>query len=430
MQLVNLRELWKNEFVSFKFLYPPVQGFRSGIVFLFIFKVMDTEQGPSAPKQASDFPWHLGVYDAHCHPTDSMKHIDDIRNMKAKVLTIMATRSQDQDLVSAVATKFRSKNAEAEQTPSKVIPAFGWHPWFSHQIYDDTGEETEQMDKVGHYRKVLTGNADETLIAGFPEPRPLSDLITKTREYLKKHPEAMVGEVGLDRSFCIPENFSPAGQLDEDSELTPGGREGRRLTSHRVDISHQRAILKAQLNLAGELSRPVSVHAVAGHGVVYDTLSETWKDHKKSVVSKRTRKRRGSVSNAHVGEDIDEEDSGPSTGPKPYPPRICLHSYSGPPEALKQYLSPSVPAEVFFSFSQVINFSTSESASDKAREVIKALPEDRILIESDLHCAGERMDGLLEQMVRDICEIRSWRLEEGVQVLRRNWERFALGTYR
>ena len=355
-----------------------------------------------------------------------MKRIDDIPKMKAKVLTIMATRSQDQHLVSDVANQFGLPGGETKGTATKVIPAFGWHPWFSHHIYNDTENHTGKIDKLTHYKSVLTGTIeDASFIEGFPDPRPLSDLISATRAYLEQHPGAMVGEIGLDRSFRVPENFSPADRLDADSELTPGGREGRRLTPHRVDLDHQKALLRAQLRLAGELSRAVSVHGVAAHGALFDTLQETWRGHERAVVSKRLRKRRASAANAHENDGKDPSPAKSAAGSKPYPPRICLHSYSGPPETVRQYLSPAVPAEIFFSFSRVINFST--SAVDKAREVIRILPDERILVESDLHCAGERMDRLLEEMVREVCELKGWGLEEGVRVLGRNWHRFAFG---
>ena len=377
--------------------------------------------------QGSDFPWYLGVFDAHCHPTDSMNHVEAIQTMKAKVLTIMATRSQDQQLVAKVATQIGLTMSGNEPASNKIVPAFGWHPWFSHQIYDDSDQKTEVIDKLKHYKTVLTGNiGDERFVDGFPEPRPLSDLITATKQYLGEYPQAMVGEIGLDRSFRIPENFSPSDQLEEDSGLTPGGREGRRLTIHRVNMNHQKAILKAQLKLAGEMSRAVSVHGVAAHGVLFDVLQGTWKGHERQVLSKSKSKRRVSVSQAHAHEqDEDLERPEKASMPKPYPPRICLHSYSGPPETTKQYISPEVPALVFFSFSQVINFSTSAAA--KAEEVIKVLPEDRILVESDLHCAGRRMDDLLENMVREVCRIRNWSLEQGVKILGQNWHRFAFG---
>jgi Tat protein secretion system quality control protein TatD with DNase activity len=102
-----------------------------------------------------------------------------------------------------------------------------------------------------------------------------------------------------------------------------------------------------------------------------------------------------------------------------------MHSYSGPVEQLRQFLNPANPSDVYFSFSTVINFAG--PSSQRAREVIKALPEDRILIESDLHTAGPQMDDLLEEVARQVCELRGWSLEDGVRRLAENWTRFVFG---
>jgi hypothetical protein len=50
-----------------------------------------------------------------------------------------------------------------------------------------------------------------------------------------------------------------------------------------------------------------------------------------------------------------------------------------------------------------------------------------LLVESDLHTAGEEMDRRLEDIIRRICRIKGWGLEEGVSRLGRNWRAFALG---
>lgn len=377
------------------------------------------------------FPWHIGILDAHCHPTDTMSSIDSIANMKAKVLTVMATRRQDQELVAGAADRYGLHQSDVDSRKvtdlrGRVVPCFGWHPWFSHHIYDDGGRGLGQAngtpDKVAHYQAVLAPTPkDHGFIAGLPQPLSLRAYLASMKDYLHKYPFALVGEVGLDRSFRIPNDWILGQKEERDQSLTPGGREGRKLSPYRVKLEHQRSILEAQLHLAGEMQRAVSLHGVQAHGALFETLRETWSGFENKSTSTRSKKKRNNLAAHAECEKVEVTNA----SPQPYPPRICLHSYSGTPDTLRQYLHPSVPTEVYFSFSMVINFST--SPSDKVVQVIKAVPDARILVESDLHCAGERMDNLLEEVARSICEIRGWSLDEGVEQLALNWRRFILG---
>lgn len=397
--------------------------------------------------QNDDFPWDAGVFDAHCHPTDTMSSIDGIPGMGARVLTIMATRSQDQELVASVAEKKGVRSQEAilaSNTAESVIPAFGWHPWFSYQLYDDTLESKDstynpndaspETQKTGHYKAVLAPppSEEDGFIAGLPDPKPLSAFLAQTRDYLNAYPLALIGEVGLDKAFRLPNAWSDAEHSARDDTLTPGGREGRQLSPYRVNMDHQVRILKAQLAVAGELGRACSVHGVQAHGVLFEALKSLWKGHEKRVVSKREQKMLAKGVNEDFSSSEGEGQSGGKKTTKtpksrPYPPRICLHSFSGPLQVMKQYTEDKkIPAKIFFSFSVCINFST-PSGEDKTPQVIRECPDNRILIESDLHTAGKSMDSMLAEMYRKVCEIKGWGLREGIERIRKNYEEFIFG---
>ncbi|KAK7432622.1 Cut9-interacting protein scn1 [Neonectria magnoliae] len=395
----------------------------------------------------SPFPWNLPVYDAHCHPTDTMASVAAFPAMRAAALTVMATRSQDQDLVADVAAQYPAPDQAAfysadEKTGTFVVPSFGWHPWFSYQLYDDQAteptyrpsgsgpgqtpetspEDAEAAAKAAHYSSVLTPAPSPSFLASLPTPIPISTFISSTRSRLLAHPHALVGEIGLDKAFRLPQAWDQPAEATRDDGLTPGGREGRLLSPHRVRMEHQRAVLAAQLRLAASMRRAVSVHGVQAHGVLYETLAATWKGHEREVM---TRKKRKLV--AQGAEDFSSEDENDDgTVGKPYPPRICLHSFSAGVEVIKQYLHREIPARIFVSLSAGVNLGT-DASREKADEVVRALPDDRILVESDLHTAGEPMDTALEDVCRWVCEAKGWTIEEGVTQLAKNYEGFIYG---
>lgn len=402
------------------------------------------------PAYSDPFPWHLGAFDAHCHPTDTIASTASIRHMRTRALTIMATRSQDQHLVSQVSNELGVPNSESlakqSSTPDGlVIPAFGWHPWFSHQLYDDSAssptypsDETDDPEerKQKHYSAVLAPSTiTPDFLASMPTPTPISQFISSTRSFLQSHRSALVGEIGLDKAFRIPREWEDSDAASRDETLTPGGREGRLLSPHRVAMNHQQAVLRAQLQLAGEMGRAVSVHGVQAHGVLLSTVSACWKGHEREVISRRKQRLVAPGAEVDSDEESDDDDDDISSSrknkekaawSKPFPPRICLHSFSAAPEVLTQWLHPSIPADIFFSFSEAVNLST-ETASAKSIQVIREVPDDRLLVESDLHVAGEQMDAALEAMYRKVCEIKGWSLEDGVVRIRKNFEAFIFG---
>ncbi|PHH53871.1 Cut9-interacting protein scn1 [Ceratocystis fimbriata CBS 114723] len=419
------------------------------------------EPGPQPTSAANSHPTPLPLpsitagplYDAHCHPTDNMHHIARISNMRTSKLIAMATRVQDQPLVASLA-----------QSSPKVIPAFGWHPWFAHLLYDDGPDSvlsavTGPGLKTAHYANVLSiakplSTQDAAFVTNLPDPIPLSTFLANTRQRLIDHPTALVGEIGLDRAFRLPEHpVSTSTPPSTDSAPTPGTRNGRRLSPYRVSIAHQILVLRAQLNLAAELQRAVSVHGVQAHGVLYDVLAQTWKGHEVEVPNRRRRRvlARGIAAQAEEAETSDEdegEDGGGGQDPRDqknprlespssahrlvtFPPRICLHSFSGTKDVAKQYLHPKIPSAIYFSFSAAVNLSGGPStksnpntAMQKLEAVLSILPADRILAESDLDVAGEEMDAALANVYAAICKARDWEMEEGIAHIAQNFEAF------
>ncbi|CAE6450203.1 unnamed protein product [Rhizoctonia solani] len=140
----------------------------------------------------------------------------------------------------------------------------GYHPWWSHRISTlDTPLPTED-----HYRGLFNPNekqeeAFQTVLSSLPPPRPLKDVLEELRQNLQLAPSTMLGEVGIDRSFRV--RFSPNG----DTKLSP----------FTVPQEHQLAILEAQISIAVELGKNISLHSVKASEATIELFKNMRKRH-------------------------------------------------------------------------------------------------------------------------------------------------------
>ncbi|KAK9450336.1 uncharacterized protein V1518DRAFT_381925 [Limtongia smithiae] len=374
-------------------------------------------------KSLPDDIWALGIYDAHCHVADNYKRLSAARSLvRASKLIVMSTRFHDQDRVHDVAVEF----------PDWIVPSFGYHPWFTHVLYTTP---IPPQDKLAHYRSVLYPEPPEDFLLKLPTPQSLSLFIESLIVNFERHPNAILGEVGIDKSFRLlssgdyvsfelPDNTQGDFLLNEGSDPCLGDRIGLSLSPYRVQIAHQKDILLAQLRVAAKYRRPASIHGVQAHGILYDTIKVLWENY--PILSRKKQKREEKEA-ARLQPTIDDnsaENTQPMEPPPPFPERICLHSYTGPPDQIALWTnSRRVPIAVYFSFSVAIN----SRFGEKFKQVVRIVPQDRLLIESDFHVAGETMEGLLASIVLFVCEVRGWELKEGVQILGENYKRFLYG---
>ncbi|KAF9074909.1 TatD DNase family Scn1 [Rhodocollybia butyracea] len=314
------------------------------------------------------------IVDVHCHPTDAPTIIPEaMENLALGTIVSMSSCSRDQVLVRNLAMSY----------PDKVIPCFGYHPWFTHLI-----SLRGDISKEDHYRQLFgLGNDLEDLallLPSLPDPIPLGNIIAELRQHLEEFPQAMLGEVGLDRSFRIPYDFSAS---------------PRRLSPFTVPIQHQISILQAQVDLAVELGRNVSLHSVKANQATTEFLAQT------------------KVKHGNNWNKIS----------------LDLHSCGMSADSVK-YIQ-SRYANIFVSLSTAINVRSSNYVA-----VIKACDPERLLVESDYNdvnmCAPQTWD-----MVCRVADVKEWStetewkdeisLEEwgAVRRLEANWMRFKAGNH-
>lgn len=83
-----------------------------------------------------------------------------------------------------------------------------------------------------------------------------------------------------------------------------------------------------------------------------------------------------------------------------FPPAIAMHSFTGTAHhvneltKLEKTIVKGKPL-FYFGFSHSVNFAmcTSDKSRRKAREAVRAVPSDRLLVESDVHASDDLLAG-------------------------------------
>ncbi|CAG8573414.1 9386_t:CDS:2 [Cetraspora pellucida] len=302
--------------------------------------------------------------DAHTHPHDDIERHSKIGELKTFRLCLMGTRFEDLDVVSQLNAKFQSK----------VVPCFGFHPWFAHLLSLDN----DPPENETHYRSVLNdigpkGSINcniEPLLPFLPPPKPFNVWFDKLENLIKINKSALIGEVGLDKSARLTDPKTQS------------------LSKVQTTIQHQIAILEKQLDLAAKYNRAVSLHCVQATGQIIELLD-------RKVLSQQ-----------------------------PLPPRICMHSYGGSVDTIR-ILTAARPkkkkklqVEIYFSFSIVIN-----ERYSRLHDLIRAVPEDKLLIESDFH-SPDGLDNLMERIALLVSEAKGWTLTTTLEKTFQNFLKF------
>ncbi|KAI9018672.1 hypothetical protein CLU79DRAFT_759813, partial [Phycomyces nitens] len=138
--------------------------------------------------------------------------------------------------------------------------------------------------------------------------------------------------------------------------------EGGSIVWRGLPLNINWAILEAQLKLARQLNRAVSTHCVQIQGHL-----PAKKGDKSSV-------------------------------------RLCIHSFGGSPGTIPQFILPPII---------------------KLNELIKVIPDDRILLESDVN-NPYLLDNFLVAIAHKVGTVKGWTIEKVVQQTHSNWTEFVI----
>mmetsp|Transcript_4784 Transcript_4784/g.9132 ORF Transcript_4784/g.9132 Transcript_4784/m.9132 type:complete len:475 (-) Transcript_4784:68-1492(-) len=287
------------------------------------------------------------------HPlnTENVKRSVNAAFPKVGGLAIMSTQPRDfpvveqlRNAIHLLSTQRNSvlaeenHNQQQQQHVQIVVPCYGVHPWFLNQANKDFSTMTRSLQGVG----CESESGSDRLPAWLPY----------LREKLQSDPQSHLGEIGLDGARY---------------KIDP-------ITQQKVLVSSmedQIVAFEAQMHLAADLKKSVSIHAVQCWGPFMDSLKRIKFTRIKMRREKRSLERKNKDDNGFLL----------------LPPKIYFHAFGGKAAVVDQLdaickdksMESSFASETFYGFAPVINFRSPKTAS-----VMHRVGIDRLILETDL----------------------------------------------
>ncbi|MBW0473353.1 hypothetical protein O181_013068 [Austropuccinia psidii MF-1] len=351
---------------------------------------------PPIPPEVFE-PFLDKLVDVHCHPSDAAEESNleqvasEISQLQVGQLCIMSSSLSSQEITEKL----------FNLQPSKIIPAFGLHPWFCATV-----SISNPVDRSSHYCGLFGENEKqkqwvEDHIHLLPDPVNFNEFLSHLKLRLESEPTSLLGEVGLDKAFSF--QF----KLSDGSFLKSG---------LKIPIDHQLAVLEAQLDLAVRLSKNVSLHGVHCQDQIIQLLQrleKRWGAKLTGAKQLSKRQRKAILSTESKPSAIDDQEHGI---------HICWHSAFVSVEVLKRAVK-LFPNTLYFSFAFVLFENKNIS---KLHDLIKYTPNDRLLVESDWSDQPKLIDQQIIRIIEIILEVKGWTLERCIHQLEINWKNFQL----
>ncbi|EFA84463.1 hypothetical protein PPL_02496 [Heterostelium album PN500] len=290
------------------------------------------------------------VIDSHCHIHEDQNEIDMVKNNdNYNNDSNNSTASNNKEklsfsqswLMGTTVPDWDRVNSYASVMGDRAIRCFGIHPWFVHLVHPP--QSLLETNPAGDPTKMVMDSYPTVIDSSWPE---------KMKQLLLQHPDAMVGEIGVDKvTKC---------RATGKNEQEP-----------------QWVVFNRQIEIAAELNRLVSLHCVQLHGKLLDYF----------IALPLAR----------------------------MPRKIALHTFSGKPSTVTSFakMKEGKGSRFYFGIS-FINLSSS-----KVSKMIQAIPDNRLLLESDQNTPTEAESSVF-QVVLEISKAKSWTIQQTIVVTRNN----------
>ncbi|KAF2075243.1 hypothetical protein CYY_003461 [Polysphondylium violaceum] len=339
---------------------------------------MEDQQQQQESEQKIEFDLHKhDIIDTHCHIQEDTDSIEKAVALPFAKSWLMGTTVADWDRVDSLANAF-----EQQQRGDHVLRCFGIHPWFVYQYHppkellglpittslvqvkpkegegqlkeaEGEGEEEEESGKCSCTSNDNTTSSNSNSNEIYKIDNTWEE---KMKALLEKYPEAMVGEIGVDKVTKV----KATGKNEQEAQWL---------------------FLSKQIAMAKQYDRLVSLHCVQLHGKLLDFF---------------------------MALPIDQ-----------FPKRIALHTFGGKPSTVSQFSKmKDTKGDRFYFGISFINLTSS-----RIEKLIQAIPDDRLLLESDQNTPLEAEQSLF-RVIQTVSKSKNWSIEATIQKTKLNALRF------